>query len=142
MTDALARQIADTLGDSIWRLSTLLGGDVADLLLPRAEARAQLMAAELRSGDDRLAAQTVIDLTALIWPDSDPPAEWWRTPLGRAAAASVGREDTDAASYSVAAAILGVSKTRVQQLVATGKLERHPDGGITRTSIYLRLATD
>lgn len=35
--------------------------------------------------------------------------------------------------------MLVVSKTRVQQLAEAGKLERHPDGGITSASVMLRL---
>jgi hypothetical protein len=136
-----ADQIADEIeARHIWPLESALGpGEEWNLIRQRARATARMMAAQLASGDDRLAAQTAIDLASLILPD-EIPDDFWPTPLGRLIAKSVGHPAADEVSYSVAAAMLGVSKTRVQQLLETGKLERHPDGGVTSASVRLRAA--
>jgi len=134
----VAGQIAEEIETSlIWPLEMLLGpGEEFTLLRGRAQRTARMMAAQLASGDDRLAAQTVIDLAAVL--PEDIPDEWWASPLGRLVAQSVGYPSAEAVSFSVAAAMLGISKTRVQQLIAAGKLERHPDGGITSASVQMR----
>lgn len=139
--NAAAGQIAEEIeARLIWPLEGLLGpGDEFGLLRARAQGAARMMAAQLASGDDKLAAQTAIDLAGAILPD-DIPDVWWSTPLGRLMAQSVGHPTAEAVSFSVAAAMLGVSKGRVQQLAGAGKLERHPDGGITAASVRLRVS--
>ncbi len=140
-TGDAARQIADEIETTlIWPLQTLLGhDDLFGMLRERARYAAQRLAAQLASGDDRLAAQAAIDLAAAIFPgDAEIPAGWWGTPLGRLMAQSAGHPTAQAVSFSVAAAMLRVSKGRVQQLVEEGKLDRHPDGGITSVSVRLR----
>ncbi|HTJ66188.1 MAG TPA: hypothetical protein VL551_01540 [Actinospica sp.] len=134
-----AAQIAEEIdAQHIWPLESNLGpGEEFGILRQRAAATARMMAAQLASGDDKLAAQTAIDLASLILPD-DIPDDFWATPLGRLIAKSAGHPSSDEVPYSVAAAMLGVSKTRVQQLVEAGKLERHPGGGITSVSVRLR----
>lgn len=69
----------------------------------------------------------------------DPEPQWWRSPLGRAVAASIGTDDAQAVGASVAAAMLGISPSRVHALAEGGKLDRHPDGGIVRASVMRRL---
>lgn len=135
---AAAEQIAEEIeARLVWPLESLLGpGGEFGLLRERALATARVLAAQLASGDDRLAAQTAIDLAAAILPDEIPDG-WWATPLGRLMAQSAGHPTAEAVSFSVAAAMLGVSKGRVQQLVTAGKLDRHPDGGITSASVRL-----
>ena len=92
------------------------------LTLPSAiVAYAPVLAAQLASGDDNLVAETVIDLMHAIWGQADPPPEWWRTPLGRLVAGSIGRDDAEAVTPSVAAAMLGVSRGRVYQLIEAGE---------------------
>jgi hypothetical protein len=137
--DDAAAQIAEEIDARLlWPLESLLGpGEEFTLLRQRAAVTARMMAAQLASGDDKLAGQTAIDLAASVLPD-EIPDEFWATPLGRLIAKSVGHPGAEEVSYSVAAAMLGVSKTRVQQLVSAGKLERHPDGGITSASVRLR----
>lgn len=120
---------------------SLLGFDLADLLTERVEARAPMLAAQLaQDDDDRLAAETVIDLLPAIWGQADPDPDWWRTPLGRLCARSLGRADAEAVTHSVAAAMLGVHRGTVSQLVHRRTLDRHPDGGITRASVLMRLS--
>lgn len=92
---------------------------------------------------DRLSAQTVIDLMCVLWPHGSPEdsgcPEWWRTPLGRLCARSLGTDDAEAVSRSVAAAMLGVTAGTVQQLVHRGTLDRHPAGGVLRASVLQRI---
>lgn len=143
---AVAVQLQDELDRAIAApAGALLGLDLAEVLSERIAARADLLAGQLcQDGDDRLAAQTVIDIMAALWPSCAPEdcgeAEWWRTPLGRMCARSLGHSDSDAVTYSVAAAMLGVARGTVSTLASRGTLDRHPDGGITRASVLLRLA--
>jgi hypothetical protein len=150
--DDVARQIADELHEVAWPLAPLIGVDLADEIMTRVPVVARRLADQLlddREVDgtglevdaDSIAAETTVDLMCALWPrDSQPPHEWWRTPLGRAIARSVGTEDAEAVSASVAAAMLGVSRGRVYALLSEGKLDRHPDGGVVRASVLQRLA--
>ncbi|MEU8544267.1 hypothetical protein AB0C52_30475 [Streptomyces sp. NPDC048717] len=55
-------------------------------------------------------------------------------------ASSIGHPDAENVTYSVAGAMLGgITKQRVAALVNEGKLDRHPDGGVTVVSIQQRL---
>lgn len=145
-TVAVARQLADELDRAIASpAGSLLGLDLGELLADRIGTRADLLAHQLcQDGDDRLAAESVIDVMAALWPRCEPEhageADWWRTPLGRMCARSLGHSDSAAVTYSAAAAMLGVARGTVSTLVSRGTLERHPDGGITRSSVLLRLA--
>lgn len=145
-TEAVARQLQDELDRAIvGPVGTLLGLDLAEMLVERIQARSDLLAGQLcQDEDDRLAAQAVIDVMGVLWPRCSPEdvgeADWWRTPVGRMCARSLGRGDSDAVTYSVAAAMLGVARGTVSTLVSRGTLDRHPDGGVTRASVLLRLA--
>lgn len=97
---------------------------------------APMWAEVLLGDDDRLAAQTVIDLACILFPGTtSPDAEWWRTPLGQACARSTGYPAADIVSYSVAGAMLGCSKQYVGKLADAGRLCRGPDGGVTVNSV-------
>jgi hypothetical protein len=136
----LTDQIADDLHDLLWRLAPLLGSDVAEMATDahRLRSAAERLAGQLQD-DDNVAAETAQDLMIALWPHDDPPREWWQTPLGQAVARSYGTEDAQAVSASVAAAMLGVNPSRVYALASEGKLDRHPDGGIVRSSVIARL---
>lgn len=95
----------------------------------------------LLSGDDDEAARMALEVMAALWPTGDPPPEWWATPLGHVLARSVGAADTETVTHSVAAAMLGVTRGTVAQLVHRGKLERSHDGGILRASVLQRIAS-
>ncbi len=138
----VARQVRDELTTTLVDpVGMLLGLDLADTLRQRLTTRALLLADQAcQDADDKLAASTVNDLMQTLWPHGDPEPRWWRTPLGRVCARSLGADDAEAVTYSVAAAMLGVTKGTVSQLVARGKLDRHPDGGLTRASVLVRLA--
>lgn len=140
--DPLARQIRDELDRALCGpVGALCGLDLADMIRHRIVERAEWIAAVLTGDDDHETAETVIDLLHAIHGSCDPDPAWWSTPLGRACATSLGRDDSEAVSRSVAAAILGVTAGTVQQLVHRGTLDRHPDGGLTRASVLTHLVT-
>lgn len=93
--------------------------------------------AQLSSDDEHLAAQTVIDCAGHLWP-LNPEPEWWRTPLGRLVARSVGGESVPV-TQAEAAAMLGVTRGTIAQLVSRGSLARHPDGGVDRAAVFARM---
>lgn len=147
------------------------GDAVADLV-------AGQLAAEVHQAETRLAvvrdsarvaaalcdtdrALDVVDhVIAALYPDGDPPLEWWRTPLGIAVAREVGCDEAIAdptllrCLYGLAAEpwsraqagrVLGVSEGTVAQLLARGTVARHPgaDGvhrGVNRASVLAYLA--
>lgn len=152
--EAVAAQIATEIHERLWVLGPLVGQDLIELSMDAQRLRltatrlaAQLLddrddGGELGVHADDIAAETAQDVMCGLWPRSDPPDEWWQTPLGRAVARSVGLDSSEAVSASVAAAMLGVSRGRVYQLIAAGKLDRHPDGGVVRSDILRRLADE
>jgi hypothetical protein len=106
-------------------------------------ARAALVWADRLLGDDDAdAVHAAASLIGALYPGDgrfDPPAAWWRTPLGRVIALRIGHPDTDPVSYAVAGAMLGVTRQAVHDLVTRGKLARHTDGGVTVDSVRSRL---
>lgn len=144
----VARQIRDELHERAWALH-VCGLAFADPLDEIARSQlastAAVLAGQLcQDADDRLAAQSCIDLMCALWPHSAPEdcgrADWWRTPLGRMCARSLGRDEAEAVTHAVAAAMLGVTRGTIAQLVHRGALDRHPDGGVLRASVLRRLA--
>jgi hypothetical protein len=135
MTADAAAQLRTELGGRAHALATLVGGS--------SEVWAEVpgIIERLAGDDDRQAAQTSIDVMAALWPDgTEPPPEWWHSPLGRLVARSVGTDDAEAVTYSATAAMLGVTIGTIKQLAYRGTLDRHPDGGVLRSSILQRLA--
>ena len=139
--DAVAAQLADTLDNHIVGSLEAIGAlDLAAMVRDRIDQTAPRLAAQLCSDDDHIAAQTVIDLAGIAWPD-DPEPAWWRTPVGRAVGRSVGADLSNAVSHSVAAAMLGIAPGTVSTMMARGcDLDRHPEGGITKASVIARIA--
>lgn len=84
-----------------------------------------------------LAAGTVAadDLAALA---RRKPWEWWDTPLGRAVW-EAGHSPAHV-TYAVAGRLLGVTRQRVGQLVADGRLAIGPAGGVDARSLRRLLA--
>lgn len=138
--DPVIRQIRSELSGRIWPIATVLGQDIGEVAEQRITDRAGSIAALLRDPDDRLAAQTTVDLLNALFDSGDPPPAWWRSPLGQVCAASLGTADAESVTRSVAAAMLGVHPGTVAQLVHRGTLDRHPDGGILRASVLQRIA--
>jgi hypothetical protein len=67
------------------------------------------------------------------------PSDWWRTPLGRIALVQLGFPGREAVTYAVAGDMLGMTRQGVHDLVTRNKLVRHPDGGVTVTSVQQRV---
>lgn len=143
--DDVTAQLESELETAVYALAVLAGPD-AVLSWPQVlSKRAGLLAIQLlQDSDDNLAAQTTIDIMAALWPHGAPEtvgrAEWWRTPVGRLCARSLGTDEAESVTYSVAAAMLGISRGATSTLVSRGRLDRHPDGGVTRVSVLQRLA--
>lgn len=124
-------------------LEILLGDDDAIVHLGR---RTRIEAAawvdRLLGDDDTAAIATVARVIATLYPGDapfDPPASWWATPLGQIVIRRAGHPAAEAVSYSVAGAMLGVTKQGIHDLVRRGKLDRHPGGGVTVDSVRARL---
>ncbi len=137
LADHLAELVIRRLVDPL----EILLGSSGDL---RAESAAasRAWAAVLLGADDQAAAQLAIRLVAALYPGDtpfDPPPQWWRTPLGQVVIRRAGHPSAHAVSYSVAGAMLGVTRQGVHDLVTRGKLARHPDGGVTVDSVRARL---
>jgi hypothetical protein len=136
----LEGQILEELNRPLHALGGLLGTEVVRPVRHHIDERVGEITAALR-GEGRAARDTALGLMHVMFPrDAEPPAQWWRTPLGRACAThSVGLYP-DQVKANSAADILGVGPSRVYQLLDSGKLERHPDGGVTRASVMRRVA--
>lgn len=139
MADPVVSQIRDELDRTLTGpVGSLLGLDLSQQLAARILVRAPMLAAQLSQD-----AETVIDLMGCLWPHASPEhvghADWWRTPVGRLCARSLGRDDAEAVTQHVAGAMLGVTRGTIAQMLARGTLDRHPDGGVLRASILQRL---
>lgn len=138
LADHLVRLVSSRLLDSL----EILLDETGDLS-QRVEAAAPGWAATLLGDDDQAARFLAIRLVATLYPSDrpfDPPSEWWATPLGRVVAWRVGHPAADAVPYSVAGAMLGVTRQGVYDLVQRDKLARHPSGGVTTASVRARIA--
>ncbi|MFB4276833.1 hypothetical protein ACBJ59_16180 [Nonomuraea sp. MTCD27] len=108
----------------------------------RLRTEAEVWAAQLLGPDDALAVRTSARLIAAAFPGDgpfDPPEAWWRSAFGQAVARRVGHPGAVAVSYATAAAMLGITRQGVHDLVKRAKLVRHPDGGVTTESVRARL---
>ncbi|WP_433269007.1 hypothetical protein ACQPZF_05750 [Actinosynnema sp. CS-041913] len=139
----LADQIAAIIRSRLLDPVEILFGDAGDLS-ERTDALAGRLADAILGDDERAAVHAIARLIGALYPSDgpfDPPAEWWRTPLGQATARRLGHPAAQAVSYSVAGAMLGVTKQGVHDLVRRGKLTRDADGGVTTESVRARLNT-
>lgn len=130
----VALAVADLLG----RRAYALGSALADpeLTMRDTTPAAQRLTDGVLAGE-RDAGATVLELA---WPDSDPPAAWWSTPLG--AATALATAEHDRINVDLAAAVLGVTTAAITADLATGRLDRHPDGGATLASVRSRVADE
>lgn len=139
------------LRDDLVRLVTSRLLDPLEILLPNADVDrlreqvrqdAEMWAAQLLGVDDTLARHVAARMIAVLYPGDepfDPPESWWATPLGRVTARRAGHPAREHVSFSVAGAMLGITRQGVHDLVNRGKLRRHPDGGVIVASIRARL---
>jgi hypothetical protein len=119
----------------------LEGGEEVESVRTLVLLRAETWAAEMLGGDDRAAMQMIVRVISSVYPEDapfEPPAEWWRTPLGQVVLRRIGHPSARAVSYSVAGAMLGITRQGVHDLVARHKLERHLEGGVTVESVRAR----
>ncbi len=118
------------------------GDDVVAALRSLVRIRAGRWAAEMLDGDDVAAVGRAARLISTLYPGDrafDPPADWWRTPLGQTMARRVGHPAAESVSYATAGAMLGISRQGVHDLVRRGRLPRHPDGGVPSAAVRDRL---
>lgn len=97
---------------------------------------------ELIGPDDAAAKATALRLISTLFPSDEPfnpPTDWWGTPFGRAVLLRAGHPNAEAVSFTVAAAMLGISRQGVHDLARRGKVQTHPDGGVTVDSVQARL---
>ncbi len=107
----------------------------------RVRAAAEEWATQLLGEDRSATVMCIARLIAALYPGDrfEPPADWWGTPFGRVVAIHAGYPGMDHVSYSVAGAMLGVTRQGVHDLVTRGKLARHIDGGVTTESVSNRM---
>lgn len=147
---ALAEDLRRIVGSRLLDpLGILFGGDdlfgvgEGERLRERLEAKSRVWADILFGEDDQAAAYLAIRLVSALYPSDapfDPPVGWWGTPLGRAVARRAGHPSASAVSVSVAAAMLGITRQGVHDLIRRRKLDRGPDGGVTTASIHARFS--
>lgn len=130
----VALAIADLLGGRAYALGSAL--DDSRLTMRDTTAAARRLAAGVLAGE-RDAAATVLELA---WPDGDPPATWWNSPLGVATALATAERDR--VDVDRAAAVLGVSEETIANDLNAGRLDRHPDGGATLASMRTRVVDE
>lgn len=140
LRDELVRLVTCRLLDPLEIL--VQSGTLMGPLHERVRQDAEMWAAQLLGADAGLAGRVAVRLVAALYPADepfDPPESWWRTPLGRITARRVGHPAGDRVSFSVAGAMLGITRQGVHDLVSRKKLRRHPDGGVTTASVRARL---
>lgn len=124
-------------------LEILVGGhDAIDPLRAVVREQARSWASTIVGGDDRAAVGVISRAISTLYPGDgpfDPPVDWWRSPLGQAVARRVGHPTAESVPYSVAGAMLGITRQGVHDLVSRDKLARHPEGGVCSASVRDRL---
>lgn len=129
LTDDLATVAFDTAG--------LFGLDLYPILESRIPGITERLIAELRT--DETASATAAAIMHALHGTADPEPDWWRTPLGRLCANALAAESNEAVTYQAAADMLGVVRGTVATMVSRGTLDRHPDGGVLKSSLLARL---
>jgi hypothetical protein len=138
-TGPLAQQLMAIMGSRLLDPLEILLDDPVPDLRAQCERAAERWAARLHGPQANFAIASIV---GALYPGDkafDPPADWWTTPLGRVVLVRVGFPGREAVSYAVAGSMLGVTRQGVHDLVTRGKLARHPDGGVTVTSIRERI---
>lgn len=99
---------------------------------------AATIVADLAGDDAKVASRTHEALMTLLWPHRPPEQagrpDWWSTPLGQLCARVAVNDDTVGVSHATAAAMLGLTKGTIGQMVTRGNLERHSGGGAGPTA--------
>ena len=88
--ELLATQLRAELGAIVHAMGAIIGVDIFDRLGRVCDD----LANDLYSRDERLVADAVQAVLAARWPeDTEPPAWWWRTPVGQIVARLLSRAD-------------------------------------------------
>ncbi|PSL05401.1 hypothetical protein CLV30_104271 [Haloactinopolyspora alba] len=141
LVDDIVRLVTARLLDPIAIL--MQSDDATDPLRTKLRGDAEMWAAQLLGPDDHTARAVAVRLVAALYPGDapfDPRDDWWQTPLGRTVARRLGHPSRQHVPFSVAAAMLGISRQGVHDLITRQKLHRHPDGGVTTESVQHRLS--
>lgn len=137
MPDPVARQISEGLRLRAASLARCAGAGAAAFDLIDWESIGLKLADILRTAGAEGNPQ-VEALMLTLWPNSDPHDWWWRSALGKAVA------DAGWSPHSIsvpeAAQLLGVWRQGVDQLLRTGRMSRHSEGGVPKVSALLRRA--
>lgn len=142
MTKPLPDHIADVLVTAIAHPLADIDQKAGRDARRRLQERSQDLARELTGNDPAAALSVAERLMAIVWREREAPWEWWETELGQACARALegstyGRGEL---SRREAARMLGVSRSRIDQLTRAGRLEKS-GAGVLRASI-LRLVVD
>lgn len=141
--EAVHEQLNAEIMTLVNTIEGLLGPDSIEFAMElrgRLEFTARTYTRRILSDNDHEAAGAAVDVVTSLFPgDREIPDAWWSTPLGRVVAATAGHPTAENVTFSVAGAMLGVSKQRACKLADEGKLDRHPDGGVTVLSVQQRL---
>jgi hypothetical protein len=138
----LVEQLVELVDERLLRpLDALLETASIDSLRRLVGLTAKTWAGRLTDPDDEVAAATAAHLIGTLYGAGpfEPPRDWWRTPLGRVVLRSIGHPGAERVSYATAGAMLDITRQGVHDLAARGKLDRHPDGGVTTVSVRRRV---
>lgn len=117
VADQAEIELAGDLLTELRRLAPIIPDLLAtDELEGIAAGRARFLTAGLFASDRLSAQQTAHDIVRILWGTGQIDPKWWNTWLGQAVYAAGGMP-AGPVPYPVAAAVLGVSRTRVAELV-------------------------
>lgn len=142
---ALAADLASTVRRRVLDpLEILLAPSAADArrLDARLNEAVDDWVASLLGDNTAEAVATASRLLAALFGDVDEqsmPRAWWPTPFGRVVAHRMGYPGRTELTRAEAAALLGITRQGVHDLVGRGKLDRTTAGGVTNESVRARL---
>lgn len=117
LTRAILAEVKPSLEDFARRVRHFLGPSVDFDTSERIGA----LIGELVSTDPATAYAAAHAIRAILWGEGRPPSDWWAHPTGQAVVRA-GHFLEGGATRNEAAAVLGVTPTRVSQMLDEGKL--------------------
>ncbi|WP_100445850.1 DNA-binding protein [Glycomyces xiaoerkulensis] len=123
-------------------LEILLGSpDLAAPLREHLKAQTADWARDLLGADDAAATGTASRLLAVLFGGDEfsPPDSWWLTSFGRIVALRIGYPGRPTIAPVEAAAMLGITRQGVHDLIRRGKLVKAADGKLVTASVQNRL---
>lgn len=134
--EAFIGEIGTAMADLVQRIGRLTG-EPRQPLLAEVLREVRVLAEALR--DPQRAPAAAERLMGALYPETEPPREFWTTEAGHAVTAAIGYHLPEV-PYVTAAAILGVSRQRVYQLCEAGVLERVPGkDAVTSASLHVQV---